>query len=415
MTEPPDLPTRLAERIRREGPLRFDAFQEAALYDPDGGYYERSGRIGRAGDFVTGPSWHPAFGRTIARIALRLREESREEVKISAKEKEEERISLKGEEGLPSGMRAARGAGDTADVEGITDIVDVGAGDGELLAAADEALRAWGIRDEFRLVGIERSAVRREQARRNCPSAEWFSSLEEISSPVFGLIVAYELFDALPVRALFFDGEKLLERVVTLRPGGEGFAWGVAPCSDGAELLERFRARGIHLLRNQKLEVRDGAARVASALGERLSCGLLLVFDYGAPARALYSAARPNGTLEAFHAHTVTRDVLGEPGSRDLTAWVDFTELHEAFASLGLDVGGPVSQARVLSAAGIGTELEDDSGGPIPAERAADRNAIARLVAPGGMGESIRVLLASRYSRAKDTLLAWPTRIVHPH
>jgi SAM-dependent MidA family methyltransferase len=382
VTESSSLVARLAERIHREGPLRFDVFQEAALYDPDGGYYERRGRVGRAGDFVTGPSWHPAFGRTIARIAMRLWEEERE-------------ISEKGGERTSGGTDAP------------IDVLDVGAGEGELLRAADEALRAWGIREEFRLIGIERSAVRRENALRNCPSAAWLPSFEEISD-LRGLVVAYELFDALSVRALFFDGEELRERVVTLGPGGEGFAWGLAECVDGAELLERFSARGIHLLRNQQVEIRPGAARLASALGERLFQGLLLVFDYGAPARALYSAARPNGTLEAFHAHSVTRDVLSEPGERDITAWVDLTELHEAFAALGLDVAGPVSQARVLSAAGIGAELEDGFGEQISAERAADRNAIARLVAPGGMGESIRVLLASRGSHVKDTLLAWP-------
>lgn len=398
MTQLPDLSTRLAERIRRDGPLRFDVFHEAALYDTDGGYYERADRIGRAGDFVTGPTWHPAFGRTMARVARRVWEEEKEK---------KEKISANGEEGLPSGPRASTDGGDMADV------VDVGAGEGELLAAADEALQAWGVRDHFRLIGVERSAARRERARRNCPSATWLSSFEEISS-LRGLLVAYELFDALPVRALFFEGEKLLERVVTLGPGGEGFAWGVAPCADGAELLERFRSRGIHLPRNQNLEIRSGAAGLASALGSRLSSGLLLVFDYGAPARALYSAARPNGTLEAFHAHSVTRDVLSEPGKKDITAWVDFTELQDAFASDGLDVAGPVSQARVLSAAGIGAELEDISGQPLTAQAAADRNAIARLVAPGGMGESIRVLIASRGSRVKDTLLAWPG-VMHSH
>ena len=387
----------LAARIRREGPLRFDVFQEAALYDPDGGFYERPGRIGRAGDFVTGPAWHPAFGRTIARVARRLWEE--EEKGFSANREEEE------EKRKISAADRSRAAGDAAE---LVDIVDVGAGEGELLAAADEALRVWGIRDAFRLTGVERSAARREIARRNCPTASWLSSFEEIPKDpgVHGLIVAYELFDALPVRALFFDGEELQERVVTLGPGGEGLAWDVARCVDGGELLERFRARGIHLQTDQKLEICPGATRLAAALGARLSKGLLLVFDYGAPARALYSAARPNGTLEAFHEHSVSRDVLVDPGSRDITAWVDFTELAEALAASGLDVAGPVSQARVLAAAGIGAELEDDADPS--AERAADRNAIARLVAPGGMGESIRVLLASRGSAVRDTLLDWP-------
>lgn len=354
---------RIAARIRAEGPLRFDTFQEAALYDPDGGYYEREGRVGRGGDFITGPSWHPAFGRTIARIARRL---------------------------------------------GLPDLVDVGAGEGELLAAADSALQAWGIREQFRLVGVERSAARRAIAASRCPGATWLSSLEEISSSsLSGVVVCYELFDALPVRALFFEGERLLERVVTLGPDGAGFAWALADCADGEELLERFRKRGIHLLRNQKLEVRPATASVASMLASRLSQGILLVFDYGAPARALYSAARSNGTLEAFISHGVTRDVLTEPGSRDLTAWVDFTELAEMLAGTGLDVAGPVSQSRVLASAGILEELALDTGAPPDAAREADRRAAAALVQPGGMGESIRVLLASRGTALGSTLASW--------
>ena len=380
------LAQRLAARIRAEGPLRFDAFQEAALYDPEGGYYERPGRVGREGDFVTGPSWHPAFGRTMARIARRLAEEEG---------KREEKISANGEEGSPRGLRTP------------TDVVDVGAGEGELLSAADEALRAWGIRDRFRLVGIERSATRRHLAAERCRGAEWVSSFEEIPS-FRGLLVAYELFDALPVRALFFEGEKLLERVVTLGPGGEGFAWGLAECPDSADLLDRLRARGIHLLRKQQLEIRSGAAGFASALASRLSSGLLLAFDYGAPAKALYSSARANGTLEAFISHGVTRDVLTEPGSRDLTAWVDFSELADAFAAAGLEVAGPVSQSRVLASAGIFEELAVDAAAPADPAREADRRAAAALVQPGGMGESIRVLVASRGTATGATLAQWP-------
>ncbi len=383
------LAQRLAARIRRTGPLRFDAFQEAALYDPDGGYYERAGRVGRAGDFVTGPSWHPAFGRTIARIARRLQEEGRRE----------EKISVKGEEGGGAGRSAS---------SGVVDLVDVGAGEGELLAAADDALRAWGVRDGFRLAGVERSATRRAAAQSRCPSASWLSSLEEIpSSSLSGLVVCYELFDALPVRALSFEGEKLLERVVTLGPDGEGFAWGLADCADAAGLLEGFRARGIHLQRNQRLEIRSGAAGLASALAARISAGVILVFDYGAPARALYSAARPNGTLEAFVAHGVTRDVLTEPGSRDLTAWVDFSELADAFGAGGLSVAGPVSQSRVLAAGGIFEDLAFDPAAPPDATREADRRAAAALVQPGGMGESIRVLIASRGTALGSALASW--------
>ncbi len=379
---------RIAERIRREGPLRFDLFQEAALYDPDGGYYERPGRVGRTGDFVTGPSWHPAFGRTLARAARRLREE-------------EKKSSAKGEEGAPSGPREP------------TDLVDVGAGEGDLLAAADQALRSWGVRDEFRLVGVERSETRRARAGASVPDALWVSSFEEISR-VSGLLVAYELFDALPVRALIFEGERLLERVVTLGPGGKGFAWDLAECADGEEWLERFGASGVHLLRNQRLEVRPAAYSLALSLSKKISRGLLLVFDYGAPARALYSAARENGTLEAFKEHQVTRDVLSDPGSRDITAWVDFTQIDEAFRAAGLAVAGLVSQARFLAAAGIGEEIAAAEAKPTEAKRLVERHALGELVAPGGMGESIRVLVASRNVESAGRFVEWPVGEIMP-
>jgi SAM-dependent MidA family methyltransferase len=387
------LAARLVGRIRREGPLRFDVFQESALYDPDGGYYECPGRIGRTGDFITGSSWHPAFGRTIARIARRLREE-------------EEKSSAKGEEGAPRGLREP------------TDLVDVGAGEGEMLAAADEALRSWGIRDEFRLVGVERSTARRRLAARRVPSAEWLSSFEEISS-VRGLLVAYELFDALPVRALFFEGERLRERFVGLsREGSEetgaSFEWEEGDCGDSGALLERLRARGVVLRPGQLLEVRPAAYSLALSLSEKISRGLLLVFDYGASARSLYGPAHVFGTLEAFRAQQVTRDVLSDPGSRDITAWVDFTEIETALREAGLAVAGPVSQARFLAAAGIGEEIATAEARPTEAERLVERHALGELVAPGGMGESIRVLVASRGADLGGQFVEWPKREIVP-
>ena len=359
---------RIAERIRREGPLRFDRFQDAALYDPEGGYYERPGRVGRGGDFVTASTWHPAFARAIARVARTVR----------------------GEIGEP------------------VDVVDVGSGEGELLREMNRALDdSPGDGCGFRLSGVERSGARRSRARETLPGASWFPSLEEIP-PVSGVVVAYELFDALPVRALLFEGGRLRERVVTVAPERDDFAWGEAECPDGEEILARLRARGVTLRPGQILEIRPAAFSLASSLSKRISRGLLLVFDYGASARALYGPARPHGTLEAFRAHDVSRDVLSDPGSRDLTAWVDFTEIGEALSAGGLEVLPLVSQARFLAAAGIGEEIAAAEALPTEAERLVERHALGELVAPGGMGESIRVLVASRGVETARRFVEWP-------
>lgn len=360
----PSLTDRLRDWIVREGPLRFDRFQNAALYDHEAGYYERPGRVGRCGDFVTGASWHPAFARCLARAATRVGQELGEAV----------------------------------------DLVDVGSGEGELLAFLEEASAGNG----WRLRGVEASAARRTVAHRRAPGATFHSTVDELPGGLRGLVVAYELIDALPVRALRLGADGALrERCVGL--DGEGrFAWVEQPCPDGPSMLAALARRGAAPEPDQLLEVRPGTAALVRAIASRLDRGLLLFFDYGAATRALYGPARVNGTLESFRAHRVSRDVLTDPGSRDITAWVDFGEVEEVLRAEGLVVHGLVSQSRFLLATGIAEELALAPGEGVDAHRVAERNAVAKLVSPGGMGESIRVLVAERETGLGKSLISGP-------
>ncbi len=371
MSEPAGGPVSavLREEIRASGPLPFDRFQESALYSGAGGYYERPGRVGRGGDFITGASWHPAFGRCLLRLLSRL-----------------ESLGEAGRE-----------------------ILDVGAGEGELL----RGLASVGVAKTGRAVtlfGVERSSVRRALAAGAVPEATFYESLDALPAPVTGLLVAYELFDALPVRALRVDSDGgLLERMVALDEE-DRFVWTERPAIDPAEILQRLHSRGAALEPGQLFEVRPGAAALALAVAEALRQGVILVFDYGAGTRSLYGPARPFGTLEAFQGHRVTRDVLSDPGSRDITAWVDFDEIAEVFQEAGFDVAGPISQSRLLLATGVLSGIGghgQDPASMAPAA-AAERNAVAQLFLPGGMGESIRVLIATKGTNPAGSLAAFP-------
>ena len=354
----------LEAEIAAGGPVRFDRFQEIALYSSPGGYYERPGRVGRTGDFVTGASWHPAFGRCLLRFLS----------------------------GLP-GVSAEEAS-----------ILDIGAGEGELLAAI-----AASARGRLRLAGVERSLTRREAAKAAVPSASFLPSLDHLEAPLSGLVVAYELFDALPVRALRLAGDGTVRERTVGRSGEGGFRWEERPAEDSGEILEALKRRGAELEEGQLFEIRPGSAALAARIAATVGTGAVLVFDYGAGTRALYGPARRHGTLEAFLAHQVTRDVLTEPGSRDITAWVDFDEIAEALRASGLDVAGPISQSRLLLSSGIAAELEavGRSGRSAP-EQAVERNALAKLFMPGGMGESIRVLIATRGTAPASVLAAFP-------
>jgi SAM-dependent MidA family methyltransferase len=66
----------LAEEIRREGPIPFRRFMDAALYHPQHGYYRRArDPFGKAGDFFTAEQIQPVFGILMAAQIRRLYQE----------------------------------------------------------------------------------------------------------------------------------------------------------------------------------------------------------------------------------------------------------------------------------------------------------------------------------------------------
>ena len=56
----------ITARIAREGPIRFDAYVELALYG-DGGFFTSGGGAGRRADFITSPELGPLYGAVLAR------------------------------------------------------------------------------------------------------------------------------------------------------------------------------------------------------------------------------------------------------------------------------------------------------------------------------------------------------------
>jgi SAM-dependent MidA family methyltransferase len=65
----------LRDEIRREGPIRFHRFMQAALYHPELGYYRRGqDPFGRRGDFYTASQLQPVFGELMAERVGRMRE-----------------------------------------------------------------------------------------------------------------------------------------------------------------------------------------------------------------------------------------------------------------------------------------------------------------------------------------------------
>src|SRR5215211_2948071 len=67
------LERKLVALIEREGAITFRDFMQAALYDPEHGYYNTERlKIGPGGDYYTSSNTHPAFGAVLARAFVEM-------------------------------------------------------------------------------------------------------------------------------------------------------------------------------------------------------------------------------------------------------------------------------------------------------------------------------------------------------
>lgn len=341
---PRSLAQKLRDRIRSEGPISFADFMEAALYDPDSGYYARGAPIGEGGDFVTSPSVSPAFAATIAR----------------------------------------RFAKDGENIEGDLDFVEVGAGEGTFLTDFAGALARDhpAVASRTRLAAVERSAAAREELAK-LPIALWKSVGDLSERPIVGWIFANELYDALPVARVRGGVEGLEELRVGLEH--DRFVWTAAAAPEAWK--DRLARSGVSLAAGQIGEIRHGAAELHRGLARALSRGRLVVFDYGHRAPTLYHPlARPGGTLAVHRGGRRGGDPLERPGEQDLTAHVDWDELVAAGEGEGLQSDRPMRQGRFLAESGIFDFAESE----------AEKWRVYRLVDPAGMGDEISVLVQSR-------------------
>ena len=356
---PVPLAERLRDRIRREGAITFHDWMQAALYDPDGGYYQRTDRErwGRAGDYRTSPERSVLFAATFARYFARLYDEL----------------------GTPA----------------VWTVVESGAGAGSFAAGVLETLARQfpAIFEATRYIvcDVSEDALRRARERlvEFGDRVQFHSDWDHIAIE-HGVVFSNELLDAFPVHRVAQTDEGLRERYVTIDASG-AFAWTDGPLSS-VRLSAVQPAPGQTVEIN--LEIDDWFARVSS----KLANGFVITVDYGAEITELYDARiRPDGTLRGFRQHEFVDDVLTQPGEYDITASVNWTQVKEVGERLGLRVVDFASQDKFLLDAGLLTELEHrlDSGGT-EAEKASLTTSAREMILPGGMASRFQVLVQRR-------------------
>lgn len=347
---------RLTDRIRREGPLPFDEFMQAALYDRDEGYFASGPlRSSREGDFLTSPEVSSLFGATLARFVE---------------------------------AEAARIGADPVTV------VDAGAGSGSLLRAlldtARVGIRAWA---------VEVSPAAREALRLFAPEVAVVEKLASAATPIRGVVLANELADNLPVALAVRRGGDWAERLVGA--GADGLRWEEGPARpEVAGWAERHAGA---VAEGGLVETQIAAGAWLQGMVRRLTAGAVVVIDYGDTGAGLASR-RAEGTLRTYRHHHLGPDPLADPGGTDITVDVDFGALAAAGEAEGAAVE-VTSQAAFLERWGLTDRLVQlrveelalaRDGDPL--ERLRVRSLITggeALLHPRGLGD-FRVLVARR-------------------
>lgn len=314
-----ELKTRLLQEIRTGGPLPFEEFQAAALYDPEGGFFaSETLRSVKSGDFLTSPEVSPLFGETLARFV------DRELATISADSAD--RLPLDGGGAVPAEPAARRGWRDPSpDSEGgrrtadgdVPLFVEVGAGSGSLLqhllAALETPVEPWA---------VEASPAARAALGDLLPAERVVSTLDDLPQSFSGVILANELLDNLPVALAVRTGEAWTERWVG-EQDGDLVLVPVESRPEVAEWAERF---GLPCPEGGVVEVQLEAGEWLRAALARLRGGVVVVIDYGELAENL-EHRRAEGTLRTYRAHHLGPHPLDEPGETDITADVNFSAL----------------------------------------------------------------------------------------
>ncbi|QSR84631.1 class I SAM-dependent methyltransferase [Methylacidimicrobium sp. B4] len=361
----PEGETPLAALLRallaQEGSIPFSRFMEIALYHPEHGYYARAPSlgIGRRGDYYTGPSAGPAFGRLFAETVVEV--------------------------------WSLLGGPETID------LWEQGAGAGWLACDLVDSLqrRDPDLAGRLRYTIVEPRARARQEQQERVSKAQladrfrWVDSWDE-TERIVGIFLSNELVDSFPVRRLVRRGTGWMESCVTLQDGHlrleEQPLRGASPWSDPLGEPPPDLPEG------WVVEVSPDAPSWMRRVGRLLERGLVFTFDYGLTPEERFSPGRSGGTLRAYRRHRWAEDLLANPGEQDLTAHVDFRVLEQSGREAGLQSLAFIDQHHFF--VGILAALAQRSEGRLPDGLTV--GGFQTLAHPGFLGRTHQVLIQSK-------------------
>ena len=348
----------ICDKVKDFGPITFKDFMEMALYHEKYGYYSGSYvPIGKKGDFITSPHTHCLYGALHARQIEEFWE--------------------------------------ILDRNAFT-IVEMGAGAGYL---AKDILSYLSNREIFKSISYiivehkaETAYYQQDLLKPFINKISWVSRLSDLDS-VKGCIISNELLDAFPVHLIQKEDSIFKEICLDFKEDGshtEVFADLSTP-----QLVEYVKELPSDLPNGYRTEANLSIHKWISELAGIISKGFVVTIDYGHTKKEYFHSGRNRGTLLAYMNHSVNEELYERVGEQDLTAHVNFSDLHRWGKEVGFSTLGYVPQWAFLAGLDFEETFMELSGGkfdPFSPELAA----VKMLLLPQGMGESHKVLVQGK-------------------
>lgn len=349
-TQSERLSAKIAQEIKRRGPLPFSEFMQRALYEPGLGYYSAGAKkFGAEGDFVTAPEISPLFSRCLANQCSEI---------------------LKA---IPDSAILEFGAGTGAMAKEIL-----------LFLAAQHNLP-----EKYYILELSADLRNRQQALLGALESSLFNRvqwLDHLPASFSGVVLANEVLDAMPASKFFVDQE-IREFYVDYKDNI--FCWELGPPQNSL-LIEAVQS--LEISGPYESEINLFLKPWFKSLSEVLEKAVVLIIDYGFPAREYYHPDRNRGTIMCHYQHRAHDNPLINVGIQDITAHVDFTAVAGAAYDNGFSIEGFVNQATFLINCGLMEFFPKESA--LSQYRVSQE--IQKLISPSEMGELFKVMAVTK-------------------
>lgn len=344
-----NLKQRIIRQIDANGPMSVADYMGMCLFDRDAGYYTTREPFGKDGDFVTAPEVSQMFGELIGVWCV--------------------------------------GAWQALGCPNEFALCEIGPGRGtlmkDLLRAAQRvapefvlAARIQMIETSERLTKIQKTTLAEHKG-----AIEWNTQFTDVARRPL-VLIANELFDAIPARQYVKKNGRFVERMLALDSGTN------LVFAAGSHLIETDLLPPGHDIAPEGsiFEISPARDALMQQIAEHIGRerGAALLFDYGHLQQGF------GDTLQALSHHS-SIDVLHIPGAADLTTHVDFYSLALAARAEGCKTNAK-TQGDFLIALGLLDRAGALGQGKSTTFQDQIHADVERLAGPEQMGTLFKVL-----------------------